>query len=210
MKNLALKLSLCLLMVLALGGAQASAHDFAIVAGWANPGGLNLEGGGRVGLIGPPIYGAVGTISITPRFGIENRLIFSHDFLRPQSVDFTTTEEIKSFNYSLNGVLDLPIERFGPSVTPFLSGGVGFVTTWNGVDDDGDEVLPADPNLAVAERMKFGTQFAISYGAGIKFERLAGPLGFRIEGRGLTLPNIRNDELHFFEILGGVLFTFGE
>lgn len=153
-----------------------------------------MEGGGRVGLIGPIIYGAVGTISITPRFGIENRLIFSHDFLQPQSVDFTTAEEIKSFNYSLNGVIDLPIERFGPSVTPFFSGGLGLVTTWNGVDDN--EVLPAEPNLAVAERLKFGTQFAISYGAGIKFERLVAPLGFRIEGRGLTLSNIRDDELH--------------
>lgn len=128
-------------------------------------------------------------------------------------MNFTTTEEIKSFNYSLNGVIDLPIERFGPSVIPLFLGGVGLVTTWNGVDDndfDGDEVFPADPNLAVAERLKFGTQFAISYGAGIKFERLVGPLSFRIEGRGLTLPNIRDDKLHFFEILEGVLFTFGE
>jgi hypothetical protein len=54
------------------------------------------------------------------------------------------------------------------------------------------------------------TFFTISYGGGIKGERLWGPLGFRVDLRGRTMPNFYGENLSTFEPTAGVLFSWGE
>jgi hypothetical protein len=54
------------------------------------------------------------------------------------------------------------------------------------------------------------TFFTFSYGGGFKAFKLAGPLGFRFDVRGRTLPNLFGESMTFAELTGGLVFAWGE
>jgi hypothetical protein len=54
------------------------------------------------------------------------------------------------------------------------------------------------------------TFFTFSYGGGFKAFKLAGPLGFRFDVRGRTLPNLFGESMTFGELTGGLVFAWGE
>jgi hypothetical protein len=54
------------------------------------------------------------------------------------------------------------------------------------------------------------TFFTFSYGGGFKAFKLAGPLGFRVDVRGRTIPNFFGDSSTFAEFTGGLVFAWGE
>jgi hypothetical protein len=54
------------------------------------------------------------------------------------------------------------------------------------------------------------TFLALSYGLGVKALNLAGPLGFRADFRGRSLPNFFGNSVSWLEMTGGLTFTWGE
>jgi len=54
------------------------------------------------------------------------------------------------------------------------------------------------------------TFFNFSYGGGVKAARLWGPMGFRADVRGRTMPNFFGKTVNSFELTGGLLFSWGE
>ena len=54
------------------------------------------------------------------------------------------------------------------------------------------------------------TFLQVSYGGGLKSEKLWGPLGLRLDVRGRTLPNYYHSTPTWLELTGGVNFMFGE
>jgi hypothetical protein len=54
------------------------------------------------------------------------------------------------------------------------------------------------------------TFFTISYGGGVKALNLWGPLGFRGDFRGRSMPNFFGNSVSWIEMTGGVTFTWGE
>jgi hypothetical protein len=60
-----------------------------------------------------------------------------------------------------------------------------------------------DSNLPV------GTKFALNYGGGLKFPRIAGPLGLRFDVRGYSAGLI-TDKLSILEVSGGIMLSFGK
>ena len=54
------------------------------------------------------------------------------------------------------------------------------------------------------------TFFTFSYGGGFKGLRLAGPVGFRFDVRGRTIPNFFGESSTRAELTGGLVFAWGE
>jgi opacity protein-like surface antigen len=54
------------------------------------------------------------------------------------------------------------------------------------------------------------TFFTFSYGGGFKALRVAGPVGFRADVRGRTLPNFFGESTTWAEFTGGLVFAWGE
>jgi opacity protein-like surface antigen len=52
--------------------------------------------------------------------------------------------------------------------------------------------------------------FTFSYGGGVKFMGVWGPLGFRVDVRGRTIPNFYSQSVTRPEGTGGLIFTWGE
>src|ERR1051326_6822247 len=73
---------------------------------------------------------------------------------------------------------DLLLQAPLPTVTPYVTAGLGAVFTWSSTD--------STLNQALAD---IGTKFAINYGGGVKIFP-AGPIGVRFDIRGYTLPSV--------------------
>jgi hypothetical protein len=124
--------------------------------------------------------------------------------------------------------------RFSKAV-PYVTGGVGAITGFIGdiQTEDRDDILDAfegENDIAIESGdllrnartkdpltparsliMEDGdTFFAVSYGGGIKAINLWGPVGLRGDFRGRTMPNFFGRGLSWFEMTGGVTFTWGE
>jgi len=54
------------------------------------------------------------------------------------------------------------------------------------------------------------TFFTVNYGGGIKFLNLAGPVGFRVDVRGRTMPNFFGETAAWLEPTAGITFSLGE
>jgi len=126
---------------------------------------------------------------------------------------------------------------FSTKFSPFLIGGVGGLTTrlkdvdsvtFNRfttvqVPSGSGQVQPVNSNLVPVtgsgvltfvqpfEVEDGDTFFAVSYGGGFKSMRAWGPIGFRFEGRGRTIPNYYGGRSPtWLELTGGVNFMWGE
>jgi hypothetical protein len=106
------------------------------------------------------------------------------------------------------------------NLSPFLVVGAGGLTaTLDDADtmfflfeDDGGFLEIGDPEPGVrAVRMDDGdTFFGFNYGGGLKATELLGPVGFRFDLRGRTLPNFYGEDLSWLEATGGLTISWGE
>jgi hypothetical protein len=103
-------------------------------------------------------------ISVGKVIGFEQNFGYSPNFLEGGD---------HAFNTQSNLVLGFP---FG-HITPYGTVGAGLIVT-------GGKALFDVQNL--------GVKFTVNYGGGIKFYNLAGPIGFRVDARGYSVPNVFN------------------
>jgi len=54
------------------------------------------------------------------------------------------------------------------------------------------------------------TFFTVNYGGGVKFLNVAGPMGFRVDIKGRTMPNFFGETTTWFEPTAGLTFSWGE
>ena len=112
--------------------------------------------------------------------GFEQTLAFSPNFLESSRRSFITQSNL---------LIGVPAAR----VVPYATAGVGLITTF------GDSLL----NFG-----DIGTKFSFNYGGGVKFRKLAGPLGVRVDVRGYSVPGVFSQTLNFVEGSIGLLFSF--
>lgn len=174
-----------LLGAVLLSSAQVGASDLTFFVGGVKPGEITFRDV-KTSLDSSPILGVRLANSIVPLFGLEHTLAFSSDYLFPDSLD--QISETKGFVYNSNLILNLPLKAF--SAVPYLTAGAGLIHQY------GDSDLPV------------GTKFAFNYGGGLKFPRLAGPLGLRFDVRGYRA-GILTKKLNLLEVSGGVLLSLG-
>ncbi|HTY62752.1 MAG TPA: outer membrane beta-barrel protein [Acidobacteriota bacterium] len=160
------------------------AGDLTFFVGGVNPGTITYKDV-KTDLDGSPIYGARLGMNFVPYFGMEHTLAFSSDFLFPHNVAGIT--EAKGFVYNSNLIFNMPFRK----TIPYFTVGAGLIHQY------GDSDMPV------------GTKFAFNYGGGLKFPRLAGPLGLRFDMRGYRAGTISN-KLNMLEISGGLLISFGK
>jgi hypothetical protein len=158
-------------------------------AGYLNPGDLNVSNvRSSLDLSGTAVYGARLELDFLKILGVEENFEFSPKLFNGTILATPATNDARGFLYSSNLLLNIPIGRF----VPFVTGGVGLIHPWN-----------VDTNL-------LGTKFAANYGGGVKFNRLAGPVGLRFDVRGWTIPDFLENTLNVLEVSGGVTITWGK
>ncbi len=186
------KLFVFLGVLLALSGQTFAQNlHLSVFGGWNKPGEVTIENV-RSGLNGNSEVGVRFETDFAKIIGIEHTFAYSPDFGSPET--FGTTENSRGLIYHSNFVLNAPLGHF----VPFATIGIGLINS-------NRQLIVTSPALGIRE---FGTQFAVNYGGGVKFTRLAGPLGVRFDVRGYTLPNVFSERLNIFEISGGVMLSF--
>jgi hypothetical protein len=130
----------------------------------------------------------------------------------------TTRGYLYDVNYAWNfGEQQFLNHRFAP----YVSAGVGGLTNQmtndvkeTFVQGGGNIILPNGaivPNPTQSKIMKSGdTFFTVNYGLGVKVMNVWGPMGFRIDARGRTLPNFFGQSTSWLEPTAGLEFTWGE
>jgi len=171
-----------LVLVCTAAAARAEAADFTVYAGHVKPGSLTIANI-RHSLDGGPIYGFRLSHGFLPFLGLEHTLGFSSGFGRLS--DAVRSTDVKGFVYNSNLIVNAPVGR----TVPYATAGVGILRQYGA-----DETL--------------GTKFAVNYGGGVKFKRLLGPLGLRLDARGYTASGITSGRLNVFEVTAGILIGF--
>ena len=172
-------------VVLLAFAATAEAKDLSFFVGGTMPGSIEKDGV-EIGLDNGPIYGFRFNSDMTRDIGMEHTLAFSSDYLFPSGS--TEVLEAKGILYSGNMVINLPLNS--PNASPFVTAGIGLIHQY------GDRNMPV------------GNKFAFNYGGGLKFRRLAGPLGARFDLRGYRAGMFSNT-VNIFEISFGITASFG-
>ena len=163
----------------------ATAKDLSFFVGGTMPGSVEKDGV-ETGLDNGPIYGFRFNSDMSRDIGMEHTLAFSSDYLFPSGS--TEVLEAKGILYSGNMVINLPLNS--PNASPFVTAGIGLIHQY------GDRNMPV------------GNKFAFNYGGGLKFKRLAGPLGARFDLRGYRAGMFSNT-VNIFEVSFGITVSFG-
>jgi hypothetical protein len=181
--------------VLSLFASVAHAADLTLFVGGAIPGRLTANrilsaGQTYQELKNGPVFGLRFNTNFARVIGLEHTLGFSTDYLTPKSV--LNISSSKGFIYNTNLMVNLPIGK----AVPYATAGLGLIHQY------GSSNLP------------IGTRFAFNYGGGLKFPRLAGPLGLRFDVRGYRAASIggtsSTNAFNIFEASGGILLSFGK
>jgi hypothetical protein len=130
---------------------------------------------------------------------------------------------VYSILYDVNGAYNFGDRSwFGHRISPFVSIGVGGLTAYvkhartvdiAGGGFTGFNAITFQPIPNTARRVTLednDTFFTFNYGGGVKAMNLWGPMGVRADVRGRTLPNFYGEAVHWPEITGGVVLTWGE
>ncbi len=174
------------IVLVLLCASQAMAADITGFAGYLEPGKLNVQGT-LSALDGSPVYGFRVGLDFLPFLGHEHTIGFSSGYLVPTSVSAFT--DAKGFVYNSNLVLHVK----AGGIIPFVTAGLGLIHQYGSPD------------------LNIGTKFAVNYGGGLKFPKLAGPFGVRFDVRGYTATGLPGSQkLNMIEVTGGVLLSFGK
>lgn len=174
-------------LLLSLFAVGAEATDITGYVGYVKPGQLSVNNV-KTALDGSPIFGFRLGVNFVPMLGMEHTFGFSSDYLFPRNVSAITNP--KGFVYNANLLLGVPVGH----TVPYVTAGLGLIHQY------GTSGLPDDA--------KVGTKFAFNYGGGMKFPKLWGPLGLRVDLRGYTATGVFSNRLNMFEVTGGLLFSF--
>jgi hypothetical protein len=174
------------------------------------------------------VYGVkVGTF-LDENFEVEGSVGYMNHFqmgvANPLNPAFGITQpSVYSFLYDANAVWNYGDRNWlGARVAPFLSVGIGGLTAYvkhapsvdiAGGGFIGTSPITGEPIPNPARRIVMeddDTFFTVNYGGGVKAMNVWGPMGFRADIKGRTLPNFYGDDVHWPEITGGVIFTWGE
>lgn len=177
--------SICLVLAVLLSAGSVRAADLSVFVGGVIPGSVEYQGV-DTSLDNSPVYGFRFSSDFVPHFGMEHTLAFSSDYLFPKGI--AAVHEAKGVLYNSNLMVNFPI-RVNRAI-PYITAGIGFIHQYGSA------------NLPV------GTRFAANYGGGLKFPRLAGPVGLRFDVRGYRVGSISN-KLNLFEISSGVMLSLG-
>lgn len=203
-----------LLIVLCGVFTQAFAQRFEVYPyyGYASPTklfGLEFKNSGVFGVKAGMITGSgwevEGNLGRMSRFELEGMT---------RQIKALRWEGIGTYNFSPTGE-----ER----LVPFVSVGLGGYTMDVSDNAAGDRVVfaalnqqarvPGRPIVDNSQTLAFEdgkTFLSLSYGGGVKFHRLWGPLGARFDAGGTMLPNFFGHVVNSFEASGGVLISWGE
>jgi hypothetical protein len=150
------------------------------------------------------IYGLKGGVFLNQNVELEGSFGYLNHFeLRPSSFN-PTTGPVRGFLYDLNTTYNFGERQFlNHRISPFITAGAGGLTTH----------IPNAPSMLINGGNTLegkDTFFTVNYGAGVKFLNVAGPLGFRFDVRGRTLPNFFGETTTWLEPTAGVTFSWGE
>jgi hypothetical protein len=159
------------------------AADLTFFVGGVKPGSITYKDV-KTSLDGSPVYGFRFGTNFVPYFGMEHTLGLSSDYLFPHNV--AGVKDAKGFVYNSNLIINVPVHK----AVPYFTFGAGVIHQYGSGD------------------MPVGTRFALNYGGGLKFPRLAGPLGLRFDMRGYRAGGVSN-RLNLLEVSGGVLISIG-
>jgi hypothetical protein len=105
---------------------------------------------------------------------------------------------IKAFQMDGNLVLQAP-----GNIVPYATAGIGFIVTW------GEDIVENSiPEEIAAAALKFGPDFTVNYGGGLKLRRIAGPLGLNVDLRGYTVPAALEESFNFIQISFGAVISW--
>jgi hypothetical protein len=176
-----------------------------------------------------PSDSSIGKIKSEGIYGVKTGYFFDPNFELEGNVGYTPHFHIKGIDPASRGWLwemagswnfsaqEFPFSR---KFTPFLTAGVGGLTTYmnSPTTFDFTRVEPitlvggAQVDTLRTIHMENGdTFFNFSYGGGFKSIRLAGPIGVRADIRGRTIPNYYGGSRPtWLEVTGGINFMWGE
>jgi hypothetical protein len=187
-KALAIAAAVIVVFMVAEGPAFAQQREFQVYAGgffpgtWAGTHNINNEG----------IYGARGGVYLTSNLEVEGNFGYVNYLKFQNTADRAAQAFVVDVSAAYNFVVPA-LKRF----EPFAALGAGAVMA------ESRTIMPA----IVKDGDDF---FALTYGGGIKANRLWGPVGLRTDFRGRTLPNFHGRGLNWLEATGGINFTWGE
>jgi hypothetical protein len=136
---------------------------------------------------------------------------FAGDLGFPQGkVRYNLWEAEFTYNFSKRSM-------FGSFLRPYVTVGGGALRTT--VKDPDTFVLNVRPTILNCGCTRFITNdvlddadtfFTFSYGGGLKWHRVYGPMGFFADFRGRTVPNFLGNNSTWPELSGGLTFSWGE
>src|SRR5215831_16276899 len=173
------------------------------------------------------IWGVKGGVFVSSNTQIEGSFEYLNHFqLREPPNPFdpvfgVVQPAVRGFLYDANLAYNFGERHFaGEHITPYLVGGAGGLTSH--IPDapfvfiqGGGKVINAAgavvPNPAPSKIMDSGATFlTVNYGGGVKFLHIVGPMGFRVDVRGRTIPNFLSHTTTWVEPTAGVTFSWGE
>jgi hypothetical protein len=184
-----------------------------------------MDSGNRLKTDG--IYGLKGGVFLDQHSQLEGSFGYINHFeLRQPPNSFNPTfgivqPSVRGLLYDLNASYNFGGRQFlNHRISPFLTIGGGGLTAHipNAssvfIEGGGNVINSAGvivPNPARSKIMENNdTFFTFNYGGGIKFLNVAGPMGFRVDVRGRTLPNFFGQTTTWFEPTAGLTFSWGE
>jgi len=174
------------------------------------------------------VYGVKGGVFMGPNSEIEGSFGYLNHFQfrqppNPFDPAFGITQpKTRGYLYDVNYAWNFGERQFlNHRIAPYISAGGGGLT--NVMENDiaqtfvqggGNVITPTGaivPNPTPSKIMKSGdTFFTVNYGLGVKFLNVAGPMGFRVDLRGRTIPNFFGQTTSWLEPTGGITFSWGE
>jgi hypothetical protein len=175
------------------------------------------------------IYGLKGGFIFASGVQLEFSGAYLNDFALRHGPNFFNvnpdgtigTASVYAILYDINGAYNFGNRRvLGAKFDPYVVAGVGGLSAQ--VKDGNSALLQGGglalnangqliPNPAPTRFIHSGdTFFTVNYGGGIKASNLWGPIGFRADVRGRTIPNFFHSTPTWPEITGGLLISFGQ
>jgi Outer membrane protein beta-barrel domain len=175
------------------------------------------------------LYGLKGGVFVTPNAELEASFGYLNHFemrYAPNPGNINPAggigqPSVMGFMYDLNGAWNFGQRQFlNTRISPYVVAGVGGLTAEvrNGAgafingggtttDINGNMVVDTTGARVIRDHDTF---FTVNYGGGVKAMNVWGPLGFRADIRGRTIPNFFHQTVSWPELTGGVLLSWGE
>lgn len=160
------------------------------------------------------IYGVKSGVNVTTNFQVGGHLGYVNHLEPNRSNAVSQNVALDGNRHSTRAVIwegegsyQVPISPMAEAgVMPYAVIAVGGLTA---MTNAAGSVLLSEPQRTIM--LENGDTFlTFSYGGGVKVMRLLGPLGFRGDIRGRTIPNFLGNSTSWPELTAGFLFNWGE